>query len=73
MYPLTAALPDEFDQALERGERLGMEIKGVIDEQDHGFLRPPEQLLQIAFAPRSPTDLGGSGFSRPTAKQTIGP
>ena len=31
----------------ERGERLWIEVVGVVDEQRHRLLGPPERLLQV--------------------------
>src|ERR1019366_10590772 len=48
---LPAAFGDEFDETFQRDESLGMEVVRVVNEQRHGLLGPPEQLLQIALAP----------------------
>ena len=48
---LTAALGDKLNEALERGQRLWVEVVGVVDEQRDRSLGLAKQLLQIAFAP----------------------
>jgi len=47
---LSCALGDQFDQALQRDQGLGVQVVGVVNEQRHGLLGPPEQILEIAFA-----------------------
>ena len=47
---LPAAFGDQLDQALERGERLGVQVVGVVDEQRDRLSGSPEQLLQVALA-----------------------
>ena len=51
---LATALGHRFGQPLQRGQRLGMQVVRVVNEQRHGLLGAPERLLQVALPPFQP-------------------